>query len=85
MAATTTVRVTETTRDLLRELADRQGASIPAVLDELVAKAHEDALLDAMTEDFARLGTESAAVSDYEAEARAWEATLADGLEDLEP
>ncbi len=85
MAATATVRVTEKTRDSLRELAEARGATMPAVLEEIVAKAQDDALLEQMTVDFARLGADPAARADYQAEASAWEATLVDGLDDLEP
>jgi len=85
MAATATVRVTEKTRDSLRELAEARGATMPALLEEIVAKAQDEALLEQMTVDFARLGADPTARADYEAEASAWEATLADGLEDLEP
>lgn len=85
MAATATVRVTEKTRDSLRQLAEARGVTMPAVLEEIVAKAQDEAFLEQMAVDFARLGADPTARADYEAEAWAWEATLADGLDVLEP
>lgn len=85
MAATATVRVTETTRNALRRLAEARGATVPAVLEEIVATAEDEVFLEQVAEDFARLGADAEVRAGYEAEASAWEPTLADGFDRLEP
>lgn len=83
VAATATVRVTEQTRESLRALAKARGITVPYLLERIVAKARDDALLEEMSTDFASLGVDPEGRAAYEAEVSVWEATLADGLDDL--
>lgn len=78
--ATTTVRVNTTTSERLRRLTAATGKTTAALLDELTARAEEDALLEQFNAFFA----DAAAGRGYhEAETEALEDTLADGLKDL--
>ncbi len=50
MPASTTIRVRETTRHALSELAHRRGSSITDIIDQLVEAAAADAMFDAHNE-----------------------------------
>jgi hypothetical protein len=76
---TTTIRVSEKTREILRELARAQGAPIQEVTERAVEMYRRQALLEATNAAYARLQTD--ARSDLEQELGEWDATLADGLE----
>jgi hypothetical protein len=80
--ASTSVRVQVRTRESIARLARERGVSAAELLDELVSRAEDDALLAAMNEDFSRLGDDTEAWAAYESERDAWEATLLDGLAD---
>jgi hypothetical protein len=78
MAPTTTVRVHPHTRQAIAELSAQRGTTAADLLDELVSRERDNALLDAMNEHFAGLTDDERRERD--AERAAWEATLIDGL-----
>jgi hypothetical protein len=74
---TATIRVTRGTRDLLAEQARARGVSLAALLAEIARERQAEAIWrserDASRADAAR--------SEVEADERAWEAALVDGLD----
>jgi hypothetical protein len=78
MAQTTTVRVHQHTRQAIAELSAQRGTTAADLLEELVARERDNALLDAMNAHFADLTDDQRrALAD---EREAWEGTLLDGL-----
>lgn len=73
MPASTTIRIRETTRRALSELAQRRGSSITEVVDKLVEDAQAGAMFDAHNEAMGKPGA---------TDERGLEGTLFDGLED---
>jgi hypothetical protein len=78
MAQTTTVRVHPHTRQAIAELSAQRGTTAADLLEELVARERDNALLDAMNADFAGLSDEERRT--LEDERGLWERTLLDGL-----
>lgn len=78
----TTVRIDETTRDFLRELARETGLSMQDSLAEAVEAYRRRRFLESANADYARLRADPAAWADELAERQLWDATLADGLHD---
>lgn len=78
--ATTTVRVTTATRERLQRLTARTGKTTADLLDELTARAEDDALIAEFNAFFA---DPAAARGYHETETEALQGTLADGLKDL--
>ena len=79
---TTTIRVSLRTRDLLQELAQTSGSSMQAVLEQALEQYRRQQLLEETNAAYAALRTAPKAWADLEQERRAWEQTLADGLEE---
>ena len=82
MPSTTTIRVAMQTRDLLQELAQRSGVSMQSILEDALERYRRQQLLEATNAAYAVLHTDAEAWADLEYERRAWDQTLADGLED---
>jgi predicted transcriptional regulator len=80
--ATTTIRVTTHTRDLLQELAHRSGVSMQSVLEHALEQYRRQQLLEATNAAYMALQTNAGAWAELEHERSDWEQTLADGLED---
>lgn len=78
---TTTIRVSEKTRETLRELAHAQGTPIQDVTEKAVEMYRRHSLLEATNAAYARLQSQPDARSDLEQELGVWDETLADGLE----
>jgi hypothetical protein len=78
MAQTTTVRVHPHTRQAITELSAQRGTTAADLLEELVARERDNALLEAMNEHFA--GLTDAEREALAGEREAWEGTLLDGL-----
>lgn len=81
--ATTTVRVNESTRDVLTRLSRERGISTAELLDELVSRREQDALLEQMNDAYVRQREDPAAWEAERDERDAWERTLLDGLTQL--
>ncbi len=81
--SSTTVRVTEHTHTLLRELAAATGEPLKTVLEQAV-EAYRRELFDAeLNAAYERLRADPVAWEEELAERAEWDATLADGLDDL--
>jgi hypothetical protein len=78
MPDTVVIRARPATRALLRELAEANGASAIDTLERVIREAAEQRLLGALTDDL------SLVREGDEAERRAWDATLIDGLDPSE-
>jgi predicted transcriptional regulator len=76
-----TIRVSRSTHELLRELADRSNATITAVVDEAVRDLQRKTFWADFNAACEALQADPAAWADLKQEDMAWEATLADGLE----
>ena len=80
----TTVRIDDRSKALLKELAAAQQKTQQQILAEAIDKAWRQQILDAINADFARLRADKEAWADYQEEMKAWDCTLSDGLEDYE-
>jgi predicted DNA-binding protein len=81
LAATTTVRVSPETREALTKLSGERGVSTADLIAELVTFEQERVLLEAMRRSFAEMASDSAALAEYKAELKLWDATVGDGLQ----
>jgi hypothetical protein len=80
--ASTTVRVTSRTHELLRELAAATGESMQDVLESAVERYRREQFFADLREAYARLAADRAAWEGELAERAELEGTLADGLDD---
>jgi hypothetical protein len=80
--ATTTIRVSLRTRDLLEELARTSGSSMQAVLEQALEQYRRQQLLEATNAAYAALRAAPEAQANLEQKRLAWEQALADGLEE---
>jgi predicted transcriptional regulator len=80
--ASTTVRVSEHTHDLLRKLAEATGEPLQKVLERAVENYRREQFYAEFNAAFERLRADPAAWEDELAERALWETTLADGLDD---
>lgn len=80
----TTIRISERTRDVLRELARIRHESMQAVLEMAVEEYRRKRFLEDVNAAYAEQRKERAAWAKTEAEHTAWDVTLGDGLEDGE-
>ena len=78
---TLTVRISNISRDILRELATKEGASMQAILDKAVESYRRQRFLEEVNKAYAALRQDSKAWLQIEKERTAWDATLGDGLE----
>ncbi len=76
-----TMRVTETTHRILRELAGQSGDSMTVIVERAVERYQREQLLTGSNEAWAVLQVDPTAMADIEAEQALWEQTLGDGLE----
>ena len=79
--ATTTIRVSLRTRDVLRELAQTSGRSMRAVVEQALEQYRRQLLLAATNAAYAALRAAPEAGADLEQEPLAWEQTRAPGGE----
>jgi len=78
----TTVRIAESSKSALEEIADKIGATQIEVLAEAIEEYRRKVILDAVNKSFARLRENEKARKEYEEEREDWDGTLADGLEE---
>jgi hypothetical protein len=70
MAATTTIRVSTETRNLLKALSARRKRSAGEIVSELVHGADDDLLLADAEAGFTRMASDPSALAAYHAETR---------------
>ena len=78
MAATTTIRVAVSDRDLAQELATRMGRSQMEVVHEALELFRRQQLLADMNQGFAELRRDNAAWDEEMGERDVWDVTLGD-------
>lgn len=76
------VRISESTHAALRSLAAEGGETLQAVIDKAVEEYRRRHFWDQVEAAAGELRMDSAAWQEELAERRAWDVTLADGLED---
>lgn len=79
---TSTIRITNGTREILDEIAAEEGRPMSVILAEAVERYRRERFFASINDGYARLrGDEKAWKKELEERAH-WESTLADGLED---
>lgn len=78
--ATTTVRLAETTRAALRQLAAETGEPMSVVLEKAVEAYRRQCIFAQANAAYSALRSDPEAWAEELAERREWEGTLADGL-----
>jgi predicted transcriptional regulator len=81
--ASTTVRVSEHTHELLRKLAAATGEPLQQVLERAVEHYRRQQFYAEFNAAYERLRADPVAWEEELAERAEWDATLADGLDDL--
>jgi predicted transcriptional regulator len=79
-----TIAVSEGTRRKLQELAEQSGRPVSEVLERAVAEYHSRQFWEAVNRGYAELRADPGAWAAEEAERRAWDGTLMDGLDPSE-
>ncbi len=80
--ASLTVRIGTTAHRTLHALAEQTGASMQSVLEKAIDEYQRKCFLDGLNADFAALRAKPKAWQEEQKERAAWDATLADGLEE---
>jgi predicted transcriptional regulator len=80
--ASTTVRVSTETHELLRKLAAATGEPLQRVLERAVENYRREQFYAELDAAYARLQADPVAWEEELAERAVWEVTLADGLDD---
>ena len=79
-AEAATIRVSRSTHELLRELADRSNASITAVVDEAVRDLQRKRFWAGFNAECSALQADPAAWAEMAKDDAVWQGTLSDGL-----
>lgn len=79
---TSTVRISEMKRNMLRELATWTGEPMQTVLERAIEHYRRELFLERANAAFAALRNNAAAWKDELEERGEWDATIADGLEE---
>lgn len=79
--ASTTVRVSQETREALRELAEQIGEPMHKVLAKALEAYRRQCILEKANAAYAALRADSEAWGEEQQERQGWDITLADGLE----
>lgn len=79
---TTTVRISEETREALRALARESGMSIGSLIAQAVEMLRRQRILEHSNAAYAALRGDAAAWEAEQQERRVWDATLLDGVEE---
>ncbi len=80
--ASSTVRISNAAKETLKRLAAQTGRKMQAVLDEAVELYRRQCFLEEANAAFAALRKDREAWAAEEEERAAWDATIADGLDD---
>ncbi len=75
-------RISEPTREILRRLAEASGEPMQVILDKAVETYRRQRFLEESNRAFAALKAKAKEWKSEQTERKAWDATLADGLED---
>ena len=76
-----TTRISNSTHQLLRKLAERSGESMQALLDKAVELYRRQRFLEESNRAFEALRADASAWKAEQAERQLWNVTVADGLE----
>jgi len=77
-----TIRVSKTTRDILRDLAVRAGTTMAAIAEEAVREYEKKKFWENYYAGYEALRADPIAWAAYQDEIKLWDTTLADGLEE---
>ena len=77
----TTIRVSEKTRDTVHDLARKVGVPMAEVVERAVEAYRRQCFVEAINTGYAELRADPEAWAAYQEELSAWDATLLDGLE----
>ncbi|MBP9664586.1 MAG: hypothetical protein KBD94_08180 [Pyrinomonadaceae bacterium] len=80
--ASTQVRISNSTYQVLRTLSGEGGESMQSIIDEAVEQYKRRRFLEGLNDDFARLKQDPEAWQDELDERLVWDSTLADDIED---
>jgi hypothetical protein len=78
--AHTTVRITRSTHELLREIAGREKVSMQAVLERALEAYRRQRFLEEVNEGYARMQADPVARDAFDTELAGWDHAIADGL-----
>lgn len=76
----TTVRISDESRQLLRELASQEGLSMQAVLDKALEAYRRQRFLESVNAAYAEVKQDPSAWQELKQERELWDTTLTDGL-----
>jgi predicted DNA-binding protein len=79
---TSTVRITKGTKEILDEIASREGRPKSVILAEAVERYRRERFFRSLNDGYARLKADEKAWKDELKEREPWESTLRDGLEE---
>ena len=77
----TTIRVSEKTRDTVHDLARKGGIPMAEVVERAIEQYRRQCFVEAINTGYAELRADPEAWAAYQEELGAWDATLLDGLE----
>ena len=77
---TSTVRIANSTREVLDEIASKEGRSKSAVLADAVERYRRECFFKSINDGYAKLKKDEKAWEDELEERELWDSTLADGL-----
>jgi hypothetical protein len=79
--ATTTVQISESSHQILKQLAEETGHTMTAILDRALDTFRRKVFFEGLKADYDALKADPEAWAEYEAERKLWDATLMDGLD----
>ena len=78
---TATIRISDSSRRILRELSQRDNKSMQAVLEQAIEEYRRQTFLEGLSADFAALRDNELEWQAEKTERTTWDITLADGEE----
>jgi predicted transcriptional regulator len=84
MMSALTVRISEASHRILKELAERTGQTMTDVLREALVTYRRKVFVDAVNAGYAEMRADPQAWTEHLAERQEWDAAVADGLEPAE-
>jgi hypothetical protein len=77
----TTVRISEKSREALRALSEESGEPMQSILDKAIEEYQRKHFFEQLNADYEALGADPEAWAEYKKELELWDATLMDGLD----